>query len=177
MTRPDPNECAPYYNGYINELPEGDIDIIQALSTQIEETCRLLQDLSEEQALYRYADGKWSIKDIVGHLIDAERVFTYRALSFARKDPSELPSMEQDDWVKTARADRRNLDDLLEELRRVRRSTISLFDGMDQEMSLRTGTASGGEFSVRTFPYIIAGHELHHQRILKERYLDPEVQT
>ena len=171
MTRPDPNECLPYYHGYINELPEGDIDIIQTLSTQIEETCGLLQDLGEEQALHRYAEGKWSIKDIVGHLIDAERVFAYRALSFARQDPSELPSMEQDDWVKTAQADRRSLDDLLEELRRVRLSTVSLFESMDEEMSLRTGTASGCEFSVRTFPYIIAGHELHHQRILKERYL------
>jgi hypothetical protein len=171
MNHPDRSECAPYYRGYIDELPIGEIDILQILAGQIEKTCGLLQSVDEEQSLRCYAPGKWNIKEIVGHLIDAERVFTYRALSFARNDPSPLPSMEQDDWVRQAGSDKRPLADLLEELRRVRASSLSLFTSFDEEMLMRKGFASGAEFTVRTFPYIIAGHELHHQRVLKERYL------
>ena len=169
MTRPDPSECAPYYNGYISEVGEG--DIIEILRNQLVETTDLLRGVSEETGVYRYQPDKWSVKEVIGHLIDAERVFAYRALCFARNDKNPLPSMEQDDYVKFSNFDSRFLRDLLEEFRHVRLSSILLFESFDDEVLMRKGTASGFEFTVRTFPYIIAGHEKHHQRILKERYL------
>ena len=169
MTRPEANECAPYYNTYISQVPEG--DIIEILGKQLEETVHLLKDISEEKVLYRYAPDKWSVKELIGHVIDAERVFAYRALNIARNDKSELPGMEQDDYVKFARFDDLLLTDLLEEFRHVRQANISLFKSFDEEMQMRKGIASGCEFTVRTFPFIIAGHEKHHQNVLKERYL------
>jgi len=169
MTRPEPNEYAPYYHTYIRQVPEG--DIIKILQKQLEETIHLLKDVSEEKALYRYAADKWSVKELIGHVIDAERVFAYRALNIARNDKSELPGMEQDDYVKFAKFDDLALTDLLEEFRHVRQSNIFLFKSFDEEMQMRKGIASGCEFTVRTFPYIIAGHEKHHQNTLKERYL------
>ena len=169
MTRPEPNECTPYYHTYINQVPEG--DIIEILENQLEETLQLLKGLSEDKALYRYAADKWSIKEIIGHVIDAERVFAYRALNIARNDRSELPGMEQDDYVKFAKFDDLPLADLLAGFRYVRQSNIFLFKSFDEEMQMRKGIASGCEFTVRTFPFIIAGHEKHHQNVLKERYL------
>ena len=169
MTRPEPNECAPYYHTYISQVPEG--DIIEILEKQLEETVNLLSGISEEKALFRYAPNKWSVKEIIGHVIDAERVFAYRALNIARNDKSDLPGMEQDDYVKFAQFDDLPLQDLLEEFRHVRQSNIFLFKSFDEEMQMRKGIASGCEFTVRTFPYIIAGHERHHQKVLRERYL------
>ena len=169
MTRPEANECAPYYHTYISQVPEG--DIIEILGKQLEETVHLLKDIGEEKALYRYAPDKWSVKELIGHVIDAERVFAYRALNIARNDQSELPGMEQDDYVKFAKFDDLPLTDLLEEFRHVRQANIFLFKSFDEEMQMRKGIASGCEFTVRTFPYIIAGHEKHHQNVLKERYL------
>ncbi len=169
MNRPETNECAPYYFTYINQVPEG--DIIQILERQVDETFALLKDLSVEKALYRYEPAKWSIKELLGHVIDAERVFAYRALNIARNDKNELPGMEQDDYVKFAKFDDLSLTDLLEEFRHVRGANIFLFKSFDEEMQMRKGIASGCEFTVRTFPYIIAGHEKHHQNVLKERYL------
>ncbi len=169
MTHPEQNECAPYYHTYISQVREG--DIIKILENQLEETLQLLKGLSEKKALYRYAPDKWSIKEIIGHVIDVERVFAYRALNIARNDKSELPGMEQDDYVKFAKFDDLPLTDLLEEFRHVRRSNIFLFKSFDEEMQMRKGIASGCEFTVRTFPFIIAGHEKHHQTVLRERYL------
>ena len=154
---------------YISQVPEG--DIIKILENQLEETQQLLKGLSERKALYRYAPDKWSIKEIIGHVIDVERVFAYRALNIARNDKSELPGMEQDDYVKFAKFDDLPLTDLLEQFRHVRRSNIFLFKSFDEEMQMRKGIASGCEFTVRTFPFIIAGHEKHHQTVLRERYL------
>ena len=169
MIRPEPNECAPYYHTYISQVPQG--DIIEILEKQLEETVNLLSGLSEEKALFRYAPDKWSIKEIIGHVTDAERVFAYRALNIARNDKSELPGMEQDDYVKFAKFDDLSLADLVEEFRHVRQSNIFLFKNFDEEMQMRKGIASDCEFTVRTFPFIIAGHEKHHQNVLKERYL------
>lgn len=168
-TKPDASECAPYYRRYTDQAPEG--DVVALLEAQIAERARLLAHLSDEKALYRYAPGKWSIKEVVGHLADAERVFAYRALRFARADATALPGFEQDDYVRAANFDRRPLGDLLAELEFIRRASLSLFRGMTDDDLLRRGTASDNPFVVRAIPFIIAGHEIHHTRVLRERYL------
>ncbi len=169
MQRPDPGEYNEYYHRYVTLLPEGDIvDILTAQLNEIEET---LSDLDEEKAGFRYADGKWSIKEVVGHLNDVERVFGYRAMTFARGDQSPLPSMEQDDYVAGGRFDKRTLGSLLDEFQHLRLANIALLQSIDAEIEMWTGTASGFPFTVRAIPCIIAGHALHHLGVLQERYL------
>ncbi len=162
-------ECAPFYHNYINQVPEG--DIIELLERQFEKTLHLLEPVCEEKADHRYAPNKWSIKELIGHIIDSERVFAYRALCFARNDTNPLPGMEQDDWVKYSNLSKRTLKDFLNEFRLVRLANILLFKSFDEEISMRKGMASGFEFSVRALVYIIAGHEKHHFKVLKEKYL------
>ncbi len=168
LAKPAPDEHADYYGLYISQVPEG--DIIERLATQIEETDTLLRHLPEEVQTYRYAPGKWSLREVVGHLADVERVFAVRALAFARKDPAHRPSFEQDDYAAASNAHRRPMGDLLDEYRAVRAATVALFRGLEDEAWGRRGIASGYEFSVRALPWIIAGHELHHRRIIGERY-------
>jgi uncharacterized damage-inducible protein DinB len=167
--RPEASECAEYYWRYIDRVPDG--DIIDILAGQCKETIELLSGLTDEQADLSYAPGKWSIKEVIGHVIDAERVFAYRALSFARRDPAQLPSMEENDWAEASNAARRPLAQLLEDLEATRRSTITLLESLDEGMSASRGVASGYEFSVRAIAYITAGHEMHHRGVLHERYL------
>ncbi|HXG91154.1 MAG TPA: DinB family protein [Blastocatellia bacterium] len=167
--RPSSAEYAPYYVRYISLVPEG--DIIQTLSQQLEDTLSLLSSIPESKAGYRYAPDKWSIKEVIGHIIDAERVFAYRALRFARNDKTPLASFEQDDYVRTGGFDERKLADLAEEFEHVRRGNIRLFSSFSNEALSRTGIASEKEVSVRALLYIIAGHERHHIEILKSRYL------
>lgn len=169
MQRPEASEYFEYYGRYIEKVPEG--DILSILESELAETLDLLDGLTEERANYRYAPGKWSVKEVIGHLIDVERLFSYRALSFARNDPAPLPSMEQEDWAKFNNASQRTLSELLMEFVAARRSSIAMFRSFDDGMWERQGTASGYRFSVRTFPYIIAGHERHHRGVLQERYL------
>jgi len=169
IPRPTPAEYAPYYESYIGKVPPG--DIIDLLSSGVEETVRLLRDLSDHQAVFRYAKGKWSIKEIVGHLSDTERVYTYRALRFARNDPTVLPGFDQDKFVEEAAFDARPLADILNEFRAVRAASIAFFRRTLPATLLRRGTASGFEFTVRAIPYILAGHEIHHMGVIKERYL------
>lgn len=171
IPRPQLNECAEFYHGYIREAPQG--DILKILGQQLVETKNLLTPISAKQADYRYAHGKWSIKEVLAHLLDAERVFAFRAFWFARNALSALPSMEQDDFVKFGKFDQRTLPDLLAEYEHVRLSNIILFRSFDEEMLNRRGVASGCEFTVRSFPFIIAGHERHHLRVLRENYLPP----
>lgn len=172
MTRPGPTECAPFYQNYINELPEGDIfEVLEVLTEQLQQVDVLLGSLDDKQARHRYAPGKWSIKEVVGHLIDAERMFAYRAMCFARNDPGPLPGMDENAYVQYANFDGRNFHDLLDEFRYVRLASISFFKSLDPESQMRRGMASGCEFTVRAFPFIIAGHAKHHFKILKERYL------
>jgi hypothetical protein len=166
---PDASEFAPYYGRYIALVPAG--DVLAALEDQPRETVGLLSILSEEQADFRYAPGKWSVKEMVGHLIDAERVFSYRALRFARGDETPLPSFEQDDYVRNAGSSGRSLTDLTDEFVSVRRATLWLFRSLTPEAWMRRGVASGNPVSVRAIAYIIAGHELHHGRELREKYL------
>ncbi len=169
MQRPEPSEHNEYYGLYIGKVPEG--NIISILDQQLAQTLDTLSNLPPERADYAYEPGKWTIKEVMGHLIDTERVFAYRALHFARKDPAPMPSLEQDDWAGASNASTRSLEDLLEDFAAVRKSNIALFKSFSDETWMRRGTASGFEFTVRTFPYIIVGHEIHHRLLLQERYL------
>ena len=167
--RPAAGDYADYYAGYVRRVPPG--PILTILERQLEETLALLRPLDEEQAGFRYAPGKWSIREVVGHIIDTERIFGVRALWFARGDAGPLPSFEQDDFVRNGGFEQRTLADLLEELRLVRASTIALFRGLPAEAFTREGTAAGYRLVVRAVPFIIAGHELHHRALLLDRYL------
>jgi len=167
--KPDPTEYLPYFGRYVSLVPDG--DILAVLGKQIEETTGLLNSIPESQGGYRYAPDKWSIKELVGHLIDCERIFAYRALRFARNDKTPLAGFEQDDYVSNASFDDCRLVDLSSELERVRQSTIFLFRHLDAKSWMRSGLANDSEASVRALAYIIAGHELHHRGVLTSRYL------
>ena len=168
-TAPDRTEAADYYFTYIDQVPPGDIRKI--LEAQLPDTLALLQTISEEQSLARYAPGKWSVREVVSHVNDAERLFVFRALWFARGFDSALPSFDQDLAISTAGADARSFSSHVEEFRVVRAATMTLFQSLPDEAWTRRGTASGFSFSVRALAYITAGHVTHHARILRERYL------
>jgi hypothetical protein len=168
-TQPQTNEYAPYYQKYIALVPAG--DVVATLSRQLEDTLSLLRGLTEAQGNLRYAPGKWSIKELVGHIMDGERVFAHRAFRFARNDQTPLPGFEQDDYVREGNFDNRRLSDLADEFEQVRRATLFLFRSLDDEAWLRRGAANETEVSVRAIAYIIAGHETHHMQIVRERYL------
>lgn len=168
--RPDKNDYAPFYAGYVDAL-EGDngIDILVSQSTATQE---LLNSFSEAKGNYAYAVGKWTVKEVVGHLIDAERIFAYRALCIARGEKKSLPGYEQNDYVSTGNFNTRQLFDLNYEFRLLRESNILMFKGFDEFMLNQRGIANEKEVTVRALLFIIAGHEKHHMKILKERYLD-----
>lgn len=167
--KPGADEYASYYEKYTSLVP--DADILSVLSEQIEATLALLRKLPEEKGNYRYAPDKWSIKELVGHLIDSERIFAYRALRIARNDKTPLPGFEQDDYIANANFDSCSLADLSAEFELVRRSNLAMFKQLSDEAWLRRGTASENEVSVRALAHIIAGHELHHLNVLRSRYL------
>jgi hypothetical protein len=169
ITRPTSGEYAPYYERYISLVPDG--DIVTTLAQQLDSTLGLLRSIDESHANKRYAPDKWSIKELVGHVIDGERIFAYRALCFARNDKTPLAGFEQDDYVREARFDRRQLAELVDEFELVRKGNIILFRSFDQEEWLRHGAASETDVSVRALAYIMAGHEAHHIKILRTRYL------
>jgi hypothetical protein len=168
-TKPAPIEHAPEFSKYVTLVAEG--DIIQTLEQQIENSLSLLRTIPSDKANFRYAPDKWSVKELLGHLIDSERVFSYRALCFARNDQTPLPGYEQNDYVREADFDSRNLADMAEEFATVRRATIQLFRPLNETEWLRRGKANENEVSVRALAYIIAGHELHHMEVLRSRYL------
>lgn len=168
-TKPAKSEFLPYYEKYIALVPDG--DVISTLATQMTETQSLLRCLPASVATYRYAPDKWSVNEVVGHLIDSERIFTERALRFARNDATPIPGFEQDDYVRNATFDAYPLSELASELETVRQSTIFFFRHMDEQAWTRRGRANDAEVSVRALAYIIAGHELHHLEILRTRYL------
>lgn len=167
--RPTPEEYAPLYETYVRLVPAG--DLLDTLAREHERTLGLLAEVDEERALYRYEEGKWSLKEVVGHLADTERIFAYRALTFARRDANPLPGMDQDPYVEAAGFDRRSWESLVGEWRLERQANLLLFGSFDGETLDRRGNASGFGVSVRALLYIIAGHELHHRRVLEERYL------
>jgi hypothetical protein len=167
--RPDPSEYNPYYGKYIVLVPDG--DLLRTLEAQNRETMSLLAPLTEARGDFAYAPGKWTLKEVIGHLTDSERVFSYRALRFARGDQAPLASFEQDDWVPQSGAARRTLADLATEYADVRRATLDLLTHLPPEAPVRRGTASDKEISVRALAWIIAGHERHHLKIIREKYL------
>ena len=170
MHRPATNEYVDFYAGYVNAVPEG--EILALLQSEHERTATLLRRLTPEQASYRYAEGKWSVKEVAGHIIDAERMFGYRAHCFARQDPAHLPGFDQTEYAKSSNADARPLAELVDELDAVRHSHVALFGGLDEAMWSRRGIGSECEFTVRALAYIIVGHEVHHRRVIEERYLN-----
>jgi DinB superfamily len=169
MTRPDSTEYAPYFDRYISLVPEGEIAV--TLGKQIESTLSLIRGLSKAQGDLRYAPGKWSVKEVIGHLIDAERIFAYRALRFARNDATPLPGFDENSFVANACFGSLALADLADEFEHTRKSNVYLFKQLDGDSWLRRGAASDNEISVRAIAYILAGHELHHVGILRSRYL------
>ena len=170
MIRPARSEYEPYYGRYIDIVPEG--NVVDLLAAQRDKILRLGRTLTEDQGNYRYAPGKWSLKEVLGHVMDAERVFVFRALAFSRNDPQEIPGMEQDDYARAANYGDRPLREILEEYNALRDSTVHFFRSLSDDMLTRTGIASGFRFSVRSILFIVAGHELHHFRIIREKYLN-----
>ena len=170
---PDASEYAPYYGQYIS-LVQGN-DVVRSLEQQITATVELLSGLTEAQGNHRYAPDKWSIKQVIGHLSDAERVFSYRAMRIARADRTPLASFEQNDYVANGPFEHCRLADLVDEFASIRRATVLLFRQLDEAAWTRRGTASDKEVSVRALAYIIAGHELHHRGVLRDKYLTAAV--
>jgi hypothetical protein len=170
LPRPAPSEHDSYYLRYVELVPDG--DILLTLRHQLANTLQLFEDLPEDRETFRYAEGKWSLREVLGHLIDVERLFEFRALAMARQDGVDLPGMDQDEWAARCNAHARPISDLSEEWKTVRRGAIHLFATFDDAAGARTGRASGRSFTVRTFPWLIAGHELWHRKIIEERYLN-----
>jgi hypothetical protein len=169
MTAPDRTEAAEYYFTYIDQVAAGDIRGV--LKAQLPETLALLHDIPEQQSLIRYAPGKWSIREVVSHLNDTERLFVFRALWFARGFDSPLPSFDQNIAMSTAAADDRSWGSHVDEFRAVRAATVAFFEDLPADAWMRRGIASGNPFTVRALAYISAGHVSHHVKILRERYL------
>ena len=167
--KPEKDEFLPYYGKYIDLVGSG--DVLSTLSRQMAETQALLRSLPASVSTYRYAPGKWSVNEVIGHLIDSERIFAARALRFARSDATPLPGFEQDDYVRNSTFHSYPLGELASELGSVRESTVFLFKHLNEDAWMRRGIANGAEVSVRALAYIIAGHELHHREILRARYL------
>jgi hypothetical protein len=167
--RPSSSEAAPYYFNYIDRIQ--DQNILHALEAQLDEVMPVLHRISEEKSLHRYASDKWSIREMWNHVNDAERIFTHRALWFARGLPGALPSFEQDIAVAAARCDGFCWSSYVEEFREIRLATISFFRNLPEEAWLRTGIASDKSFTVRACAYIVAGHVAHHLAVLREKYL------
>ena len=167
--QPLESEYAPYYRGYVEQVTEH--DILPVLRSQLDALDVLLGRVAPERETYRYAEGKWSIREIVGHLIDGERVFGYRAFSIARGDRNNMPGFDQDEYMLSAPYNRLELEDLLSEFRLVRLSNIAMLRNLDEESWLRMGTANDAQITVRALTFIMAGHVRHHLGILRERYL------
>lgn len=166
--RPAATEFPPFYAGYVASVPEG--DIVTILGQAGEELASALATIPEAQGGYRYAEGKWTIRTLIGHVIDTERVFSYRALRLARGDATPLPGFEENDFARSAGSDARTVEDLAAELRIVRDGTVRLFQSFPDDAWARAGIVNNREVSVRALAYITAGHGIHHLRVLRERY-------
>ncbi|MCX6599585.1 MAG: DinB family protein [Acidobacteria bacterium] len=169
ITKPAEGEYLSYFGRYVSLVPEG--DIIDQLQTQISTTMSLLGKVSEEKSSFRYAPGKWSMKQSLGHIIDTERVFAYRLLAVARGEKAALPSFDQDEYVNGADFDACSWAYLKAEFELVRRSTVALLKNLPEHAWARSGTVSGSPTTARALAFIIAGHELYHQVLFRERYL------
>ena len=163
------NEYASFYSPYINAL--GNVVLLEELEICLHDFIKFVQNIPMDKFDYRYAEGKWTIKDIIQHLIDAERIFAYRALRVSRNDKTPLPGFEENDYVDNANANDRSIQDLLTEFSAVRQSTLLLFKSFSEEQLKRLGIASNAAVSVRAIGFIIIGHQKHHQKVFQERYL------
>lgn len=168
--RPRPDECADYYLGYIRLVPEGD-DLAKLALQEMETLRSLLAGVPESASALGYAPGKWSMREVIGHIADVERIMSVRALRFARGDDTALPGMDQDPYVSNSGHGARSLHSLLEELETIRHATVSLMRSFDEEVLGRSGEASGARATVRAICYLTVGHAIHHRRVLQERYL------
>jgi hypothetical protein len=176
ISKPEENEHATYFRKYIDLVPDG--DVLGTLAAQIGVTLTELRQISDAASLTRYAPGKWSVREMVGHMIDTERIFGYRALCIARNDKTNFPSFEQDDYIAAANFDERPWQDLIDEFYAVRRSNLAMLRGFAEEAWQRTGTSNNNSLSVRAAAYVIAGHERHHMGVLRERYsLESDAQS
>ncbi len=165
---PAAGEYAPHYAGYVARVPQG--DVLARLRKQIGETAALLRPLDAAKASYRYAPGKWSVIEVLGHLCDAERVFAYRALRFARGDETPLAGFDENVYVPAGEFERRSIADVVAEFEAVRAATVALLGGLPEAAWVRWGVANGQRVTVRALAHIIAGHELHHVEVLRTRY-------
>ena len=170
IAKPEDGEFAPYASMYIDLVPD-DGQVLAHMRDNFESVKSLVLDLSADQLLYRYAPEKWTIKQILEHIVDDERIYSYRALRFARNDASPLPGFDQDAYVRHSQANGRDIGNLLAEYEAIRCSTIAMFNGFETPALTRKGTADGTTMSVRAIVHHIAGHELHHLNVIKERYL------
>lgn len=169
ITYPSPEEHSGFLSNYVQQAKTD--DLIEGLTASYVFITGMIQGLTEEQLLHRYAPGKWSIKEVMVHMIDTERIFSYRALRFARQDKTELPGFDQDQYIIPSKADSRDINSIIAEYTSLRTATIELFKNFDEEALQQKGVASGIEVSVRALGYVILGHEVHHQKIIRERYL------
>lgn len=167
ISRPEPNEYRSFYKDYIARV---DGEVMNTLVTQGQQLYAFIQQLSPEQADFRYAENKWCVREVIGHLIDTERIMSYRALCISRGETASLPGYDQDAYVEQANFGQRDLQNMASEYDAVRNATIAMFNGFSDEQLLQTGTANDVPFSVRAFAYVIAGHERWHLDLLEERY-------
>jgi uncharacterized damage-inducible protein DinB len=165
------DEFASYFGTYISQVSD-EYSLIEELEISVHRLIKFVQNIPLDKFDYRYAEGKWTIKDILQHLIDAERIFCYRALRFSRNDKTSLPGFEENDYAIEANAGQRSIQDLLTELAVVRQATLFLFKSLSNEELMRKGIASNNAMSVRALGFVIIGHQNHHQRVFEERYLD-----
>ena len=169
ISRPAASDYPPYFAQYIDKVPEG--DVLALLTSQIDETVQALSKVKEADAGFRYAPGKWSIREVVGHITDTERIFVYRAVCFARGETQPLPGFDENVYASNSGADAKSLAANLNELKTQRAATIAFFAGASAEGLARRGTANKREYVAGAIPFIVAGHERHHLGVLKERYL------
>jgi len=170
IQKPNDGEYNPYVIKYIRLLPDDGL-VLKHLKENLKRMMSFILSIPEERLMYRYAENKWTIKEILVYIMDDERIFMYRALRIARNDKTPLPGFEQDDYVPYSRANERSLTNIFKEYKTVRNATLSLFNSLSKEDLVRVGTANNHEVNVRALAYHIAGHELHHLNIIKERYL------
>ncbi len=163
------NEYAGFFSTYIKNL--NNINLIEELEISLHEFIKFVQNIPMDKFDYRYAEGKWTIKEIIQHIIDTERIFSYRALRISRNDKTPLPGFDENEYVDNSNGNSRSLQELLTEMAVIRQSTLSLFKSFSNEQLLRIGTVSNNQISVRAIGFIIIGHQNHHRKIFEERYL------
>ena len=168
----DKDDCNTFYRTYTDKVPAG--DVLHTLADNGRQTAALLRSVPNQRETYAYAEGKWTVRELVGHMIDTERLFAFRAFWFARGDAGPLPGMDENAFASVSNAGSRPLPQLISEFDNVRASSLSLFRSFDDAAWVRTGDASGFPVTVRALPFIVAGHEIHHRRVLQERYLSAD---